>query len=164
MSYPELEKQQAMLDAVNRRLKASQEQGELSLQLSFNDVLALAEELRMPQAEGVAIFRRLYQEGFFGGWMGQGYKDPVIGSVPFSRVKVEFLTSKGKQEIGDFPDPRERIILGVEAAIRSLQRDPTMDPAEKQRKIDWFEEFKFVVRSLTVETAKAVFRGDASIF
>jgi hypothetical protein len=79
---------------------------------------------------------------------------------PFVHLVPQSLTEKGLLTIGEMPDPQERIILGVEAAMRSIQRDPTMDAAEKQQKIDWLEEFKHVVRSLTVETAKAVLRGN----
>jgi hypothetical protein len=160
--YPAFNNQQAMLGAINRRLKESQEGGELALVLWFDDVLGLADELGMPQAEGAAIAQRLYHEGFLEGNLGKGYTVTLGVRVSFSMLKVEYLTSKGMQEIGEFPDPQQRLVLGFDAAIRTVQQDDSMPEAEKKRKIDWFEEAKIVVRTMAIETAKAVFRGDVS--
>jgi len=164
MSYPAFDNQRAMLDAINRRLKESQGRGELALDLWFHDVLNTADELSIPQAEGAAIVQRLYREEFLEGKLGQGYKQGSGASVPFSRLKVEYLTSKGMQEIGEFPDPQQRLILGFDAALRTIRQDNSISEEEKKRKIDWFEEAKFVARTLTIDAAKAVFRGDVPIF
>jgi hypothetical protein len=75
-------------------------------------------------------------------------------------AQVRGLADKGLIEIGELPDPRERLILGLDAAMRSIQRDPTLTDEEKKRRIDWFEEAKIMVRTLGVETVKAIWRGD----
>ena len=50
--------------------------------------------------------------------------------------------------------------LILEAAIRAVQRDNSLDEAAKKRRVDWFEELKIVVRTFGIEGAKAVLRGD----
>jgi hypothetical protein len=56
-----------------------------------------------------------------------------------------------------------RILPGpllLDATIQAVQRDTSLGPVEKKQLIDWSEEAKFVVRTLGVEAAKAVWRGD----
>jgi hypothetical protein len=70
------------------------------------------------------------------------------------------LEDGGYELIGELPNPQERLALVLEAAIQATRRDGRLDDTEKRRRIDLFEETKFVVRTLGVEVAKAVWRGD----
>ena len=61
---------------------------------------------------------------------------------------------------GDMLLAQERLALILEAAIRAVQKDDSLDKDEKKKRIDWFEEAKIVVRTFGIEGAKAVLRGD----
>jgi hypothetical protein len=116
------------------------------------DVVAVERQ----SSQAINRFVRLVDEGYINAQLQKG----VLGGPAFSSALVRGLTEKGLIEIGELPDPTERLVLGLDAAIRVIQRDPTLDEEERRRRIDWFEEAKFVVRTLGVETVKAIWRGD----
>lgn len=120
-----------------------------------------ADAVAVQQQSVQALYRfvRLVDEGFINAKLDTTIK----GGPPFSSAQVRGLTNKGLIEIGEVPDPQERLILGLDAAMRSIQRDPTLTDEEKKRRIDWFEEAKFMVRTLGVETVKAIWRGDTPV-
>jgi hypothetical protein len=119
---------------------------------------SLAEELSLSGGETVGLFKWAESEGYirpsYGGsaQISPGTEVPAAG--------LDHLETKGYELIGELPDPQERLALILEAAIRAVQSDDSLSQAEKKRKINWFEEAKFAVRTFGVEVAKAVWRGD----
>ena len=61
--------------------------------------------------------------------------------------------------IGEMPDPQERLSLILEAALAAAVQASDR-PEEKKRWQGLREDFRFVLRTLGVEGAKAVLRGD----
>jgi hypothetical protein len=116
----------------------------------------LARELGLGGGETVGLFRWAESEGYIRpnyGALGRDYGD-------WKRGTLEHLQSKGYELIGELPDPQEHLARILDAAIQVVQRDASLDPQEKKRRIDWFEEAKFVVRTFGVEVAKSVLRGE----
>jgi hypothetical protein len=173
--YPRLQKAQRMLDVLDRTLTAAQQQGstevlvqldrggdQAGVYLSFFDHeeftdrdINLAEELGLSGAETVGLFRWAESEGYIRPNYGSGGRD---ADSPLA--SLAHLESEGYELIGELPDPQERLALVLDAAIRAVRSDQSLTPEQRQQRIDWFEEAKFVVRTFGVEVAKAVLRGD----
>ena len=173
--YPRLQKVQRLLDVLDRTITEAERQGdpqvlimlargagEAQLKLTYygqggreaHDV-DLAGELGLSVGETVGLFRWAESEGYIRPNYGSGGREADIAIA-----SLEHLESKGYELIGELPDPQERLALVLEAAIRAVRSDQSLTPEERQRRIDWFEEAKFVVRTFGVEVAKAVLRGD----
>lgn len=164
MKYPELAKTHRLLEFLNRELGEAQKQGESVLMVEFIDSgpavglyvgLAndnVAELLGMSGGEAVGLLRRLSADGYVRVDFGR--------HSSFGRARVESLTDKGLREIGELPDPQERFLLGLEAAIRAIREDESIPGPERSRRIDVLEEAKQIGRPLAVDIIKAMFRGE----
>jgi hypothetical protein len=78
---------------------------------------------------------------------------------PFVYVVPQSLTERGLLTIGEMPDPQERLSLILEAALAAAVQASDR-PEEKKRWQGLREDFRFVLRTLGVEGAKVVLRGD----
>jgi hypothetical protein len=175
-SYPRLQKLQRMLDVLDRTIaEAERRQGdpevriliarggdEAGVHLSYHDEetytthnINLGEELGFGSGETIGLFRWAESEGYIRPNYGSGGRD-----ADTAMAVLDHLESTGYELIGELLNPEERLALILDAAIRAVQRDQSLTPEERQRRIDWFEEAKFVVRTFGVEVAKAVWRGD----
>src|SRR5215210_6239212 len=81
----------------------------------------LAGEVDLSGGETLGLWRWAIAEGYIrpssgGGWAG--------GQVELS--SLDHLESKGYELIGELPDPQERLVLILEAAIRAVQRDDSL--------------------------------------
>ncbi len=167
MKYPELDKQRRMLEILHRLLSEERERGNISLRLVLNpwgglsvwgsdDGTNVAEDLGISGAEAVGLFRRLDADGFIhANYGGKGYSREML-----TLVFVDSLTEKGLREIEELPDPEERLVLGLEAAIRAIREDESLPGPERSRRIDVLEEAKQIGRPLAVNIIKAMFRGE----
>jgi hypothetical protein len=173
--YPRLLKVQKMLSVLDRAIKEAEQggdpevrvwiargSGESKVDLSYyceegvhTHHVNLVEELGLSGGETVGLFRWAESEGYIRPNYGSGSRTANIVTAT-----LEHLETEGYELIGELPDPEERLALILDAAIQAVQRDQTLEPEERQRRIDWFEEAKFVVRTFGVEVAKAVWRGD----
>jgi hypothetical protein len=115
----------------------------------------LAEELGFSGPETVGLFRWAESEGYIRPSYGSGGRNANTATA-----SLDHLEGKGYELIGELPDPQERLALILDATIQAVPRDISLGPEEKQQRIDWFEEAKIVVRTLGIEVAKAVWRGD----
>lgn len=148
-----------MLKIVQERIEQAYEGGQLQARIDINQVIALGDELGISEGAAVAMFCRLGDEGYF---VATGLNKPFnhgFDRYPFMWANVDRLTTKGLLEIGELPDVRERLIRGLDAAIRAVEREEIPEP-EKKKRIDWLEEGKIMVRTLAVEGVKAIYRGD----
>ncbi len=174
--YPRLQKLQRMLDVLDKTItEAERRQGtpevmvritrggdRAGVHLSYHDRetfetqdIDLGEELGFGSGETLGLFRWAETEGYIRphyGSLGRDIQTPM-GSL-------EHLEAEGYELIGELPNPQERLALVLESAIRAVRSDQSLTPEERQRRIDWFEEAKFVVRTFGVEAAKAILRGD----
>jgi hypothetical protein len=173
--YPRLQKAQSMLSVLHRTITEAERQGdpqvmvwlargggEAKVELTYWDQGALsarrinlAEELGLGVGQMIGLFKWTESEGYIRPNYGGRSRDAdvVIASL-------EHLESKGYELIGELPDPQERLAIILDAAIQAVRRDQSLAPAEQKRRIDLFEEAKIVVRTLGIEVAKAVWRGE----
>ena len=107
--------------------------------------ISLAEELGLSGGETVGLFRWAESEGYVRSDYGGSTQISPGSEVP--TAGLDHLETKGYELIGELPDPQERLALILEAAIRAVQRDSSLDEAAKKRRVDWFEELKIVVRA-----------------
>ena len=163
--YPRLQKVQRMLGVINRALTEAEHAGDPGIHvfvvrdgsnvgvelLHAAHRINLAEELGLSGGETVGLFRWAESAGYVRPNYGRGGRDSeaLLGVL-------EHLETEGYELIGELPNPEERLALILDAAIQTVQRDQSLKPEERQRRIDWFEEAKFVVRTFGVEVAKAV--------
>jgi hypothetical protein len=169
--YPRVQKAQRMLEVINRIITEAEREGapgvqvltvfegpEVGVHLRYGShTVDLAGELELGGGEVVGLF----------GWAeSAGYVRPHYDTggrhseVPMGLLY--HLEDAGYEQIGELPNPQERLVLILEAAIRTTRKDRRLDDTEKRRRIDLLEEGKFVLRTLGVEVAKAVWRGDIS--
>jgi hypothetical protein len=173
--YPRLQKVQRMLVVLDQALRQAEQGGSPGITamivregpdvgvhlLVWLDTEAterrinLAKELGLSGGETVGLFRWAEAAGFIRPNYGDGGPN-----VNIPTPSLEYLQPEGYELIGELPDPQERLALILEAAIRAVQRDDSLDEAAKKRRVDWFEELKIVVRTFGIEGAKAVLRGD----
>jgi hypothetical protein len=175
--YPRLQKVQRMLGVLDQVLKQAErgtnpgvtillvqggDQAGVYLRVAgatwVTQDISLAEELGLSGGETVGLFRWAESEGYIRPTYGGSTSISPGAEVP--TAGLYHLETKGYELIGELPDPQERLALVLDAAIQAVQRDQSLKPEERQRRIDWFEEAKFVVRTFGVEVAKAVWRGD----
>jgi hypothetical protein len=174
--YPRLQRLQRMLDVLHRILTEAEQAGtpevhvmlsrgagDTGVELSYfrrgelnSRRINLAGELDLSGAETVSLFRWAEEAGYirpnYGGRLGR--------SAPTPMGSLEYLQPKGYELIGELPDPQERLALILEAAIRAVQKDESLSEGEKKKRIDWFEEAKIAIRTMGLEAAKAVLRGE----
>ncbi len=153
-----------MLEFLSQKLEKVQGQGESALMVEFIDYGptvglyvgpandSVADLLGMSGGETVGLLRRLGYDGYVRVDFGR--------SRSFGRARVESLTDKGMREIGELPDPQERFLLGLEAAIRAIREDESIPGPGRSRRIDVLEEAKQIGRPLAVDIIKAMFRGE----
>lgn len=167
--YPRLQKVQRVLGVINQALAQAEQAGEPGIRVFVvwggsnvgvevvhgTQRINLAEELGLSGGETVGLFRWAESAGYLRPNYGRGGRD---SEAPLG--VLEHLETEGYELIGELPDPQERLALILDAAIEAVQRDQSLKPEERQRRIDWFKEAKFVVRTFGVEVAKAVWRGD----
>lgn len=167
--YPRLQKAQRMLESLNRALTDAEQEGMSGVMVTvvrghpFPKVILnvggrqtdLADNLGLSGAETVGLF----------GWLeSAGYIKPHFGdrarNAPWLMGSLEYLEREGYELIGELPNPQDRLAFVLEAAIRATRKDASLGEDEKKRRIDWFEEAKIAVRTLTIEVAKGVWKGD----
>lgn len=100
-------------------------------------------------------FVRLVREGYIDAKLDTSFK----GGPPFTSAQVNGLTTEGLIEIGALPDPKERLISGLEAALWEVQQDPTLRPEEKEEKLNAGREALAFIRGLAVEVSARVLMG-----
>ncbi len=154
-----------MLARLKQEVDAACERGEPEVRLQIIRVTEAAgislrgtttrleKDLNISGAEVVSLFNRLCREEYV-------LADFAKSGGVEQTVVLHSLSTKGLIEIGDLPDPQQRFLMGLEAAIRMIRDDQSLAPEEKKRKIDWLEEGKFIIRTSGVEVAKALWRGD----
>ncbi len=80
------------------------------------------------KAQQVNLFVRLVHEGY----INADLRREFVGGPPFTSAVVRGLSERGLTEIGELPDPQEKIIRGLEANIRRIEQDPSMSPQRKE--------------------------------
>lgn len=78
------------------------------------------------------------------------------------RARIDHVTDLGLRELERLPNPRDELLVGLQAAIAATRADPTLDEEEKRQKINWLQQVLDVGKQLTVEGIKAVWRGDVA--
>ena len=172
--YPRLQKVQRMLEVIDRALKEAENQGDpevrvrlvrgggaAKVELTYRDWEArtsrnidLVEELGLGIGETIGLFRWAESEGYIRpryGSSGRGGQ-AAIGVL-------DHLESKGYELIGELPDPQKHLSLILDAAMAAAVQAADR-PEEKKKWQGLREDFRFVLRTLGVEGAKAVLRGD----
>jgi hypothetical protein len=144
--YPQLLEDHKMLSYLHKQMEAAWERGEAQIQMTFSEaeyfapvvgLFVLDEEqtdigkaIGVRGAKAISMLKRLD---------GAGY---VISDIEHHEVGGTFsfrgLNNPGLAAIGELPDGRERLIMSLEAALQSVQNDPTLTEAEKNaRWIGW---------------------------
>jgi hypothetical protein len=80
------------------------------------------------KAQQLNLFVRLVDEGYINAEL----KRELVGGPPVTSAVIRGLSERGLIEIGELPDPQEKIIQGLEANIRRIEQDTSMSPDRKQ--------------------------------
>ena len=143
--YPDWTKAQLMLLLLWNKLQEAYDSGDSEVRLMIvrgSDEVGVyvgtprvnvsdeISELSRP-GEAVAVFDRLWQEGYLHGGFGRGgpYMDIATGAL-------RGLSTKGLIDIGKFPNPDERMARAFEQAARVLEQNQSIPPAEKRDTLD----------------------------
>ncbi len=166
--YPQLTKDQEMLRFLHRRMEEAWNRGETQTTLAYytgevtgeerppglyiyEGNVDIGEKIGVRGAEAVSMFKRLDHAGY------------VISDIEhFANSGITTfrgLTNDGLAQIGKLPDPKEQLRLGLEAALREIDRDPNLSPEEKEQKINAGREAIAFIRALTAEVAAKVLVG-----
>lgn len=168
MDYPEQTKIHGMIELLYQELNKANEQGRADLLLEYksgrhgvgvsiahknapeDDVAHL---LGVSGAQAVKLLRYVCSEGFV-----RVRSDSELDRS-HGLVLVQSISRAGLLEIGQVPDPKALLLSGLEAALRDVQQDPTLNPEEKEKKLDAGREAIAFIRSLAVEVATKVIVG-----
>jgi hypothetical protein len=171
MAYPQQAKIHGMIELLHRELNKAYEQGESELRIVYSSggepgiypggntapQNNAANRLGVSGGEAVGLFKYVCREGY----VRLSYGSDLSKTVDF--VTVEYIAPRGLLEIGELPNPHERFLMGLEAAIQAIREDDRMSPETKKKGIDWLEEGKQLGRPLAVDVIKAMFRGELPI-
>ena len=168
MDYPEQTKIHGMIELLYRELNKANEQGKATLEVEYMSVRDgvgvyiegnkttegdVSHLLGVSGATALKLFRHVCHEGFV------RVSPQSDLSRSYSIVWVENISTPGLLEIGKVPDPKARLLSGLEAALRDVQQDPTLRPEEKEEKLNAGREAITFVRGLAVEVAAKVLVG-----
>ncbi len=129
--YPELEARRTVLRGIKRRLEDDTSYVHLELFMRLRpEVSQIADEAGLSLEQAARIIRTLAEERYIDAELGN-----ATGLYAFTSVKVYDLLDRGRIEIGDLLDPRERLIAGFEKAIEAVREDLALPDEEKERKI-----------------------------
>lgn len=143
--YPQQEKANRLLELMNKELKKAHERGSSEVQFSFSTGDAfgdqngglffegarregIGDKLGISNAEALSLFRRLGDEGYLSIDFGKEK------NKPFGLVKLLDLGSRGYEQIGEHPNPRDELLRrldAIEEAIRSSQ-DPNVPQEQRE--------------------------------
>ncbi len=56
--------------------------------------------------------------------------------MPIQALPLSGAFNPGLSEVGELPDTRERLLVGLEAEMQMVRDDPNLTSEEKKRKID----------------------------
>lgn len=101
------------------------------------------------------LFIRLVNEGYIDADLRREY----AGGPPFSSAVVRGLTERGLIEIGELPDPQQKIIQGLEANIRRIEQDTSMGSDRKQYLIAAGRQAIEFVREVGAQGAASILFG-----
>jgi hypothetical protein len=168
MSYPQQDKIRGMSALLHRELQKAYEQGNSTLAVHYVaegenvgvDVQAYsghqanaADTLGVRGGEALNLFRYVCREGLV-------YLSTQSAlSRTRGTVYVETLSNRGLLEIGKLPDPKERLLSGLEAALRDIQQNPSLGPEEKEEKLNAGREAIEFIRGLAVAVSARVLMG-----
>ncbi len=79
-------------------------------------------------AQQLNRFVRLVHEGYIDAEL----KREFVGGPPFTSAVVRGLTEKGLVEIGELPDPQQKLVQGFENYIRRIEQDSSISPERKK--------------------------------
>ncbi len=169
MVYPQQEKIRGMIELLFQELEKAYEQGNSALEVHYKtlgenvgvDVRAYsgqqtnaADALGVPGGEALNLFRYVCNEGL----VHVGPQSDLSSSI--GMVIVENISNQGLLEIGELPDPKERLLSGLKAALQDIQQDPMLKPEEKEEKLNAGREAIAFVRGLAVEVSARVLMGE----
>ena len=161
MEYSQQAKIHGMIELLHRELQKANEQGRprcvsttgqggSDVGVNVGSGPTAAQALGVSGGESVSLFRYVCSQGCV---LTSPQSDL---SRSFSMVTVESISNRGLLEIGELPDPQQRFLMGLQAAIQAIREDDRINPEDKEKGIDWLEEGKQLGRPLTVEIIKAI--------
>jgi len=157
-----------MIALLHRELQKAYEQGKSALEVHYKtsgenvgvDVQAYTGQgenaalaLGVPGGEALSLFRYVCNEEL----VHVSPQSDLSSSIGI--VIVEDISNRGLLEIGELPDPKERLLSGLETALRDIQLDPMLKPEEKEEKLNAGREAIEFIRGLAVEVSARVLMG-----
>jgi hypothetical protein len=132
--YPEKARRESMLWSVYDWF---QQQADYTPILRFYEVEGMGIPVEAETDADTSDWQKVHRLNLFIRLVNEGYIDADLrreyaGGPPFSSAVVRGLTERGPIEIGELPDPQQKIIRGLEANIRRIEQDTSMSPNRKQ--------------------------------
>lgn len=160
MRYPAWEKKLGLLRCVHAWIQKRDAADDFGAVVDMAEVDRWASSIQgMSKTEAVYGVKQLVDEGY----VTLVHMSKEITPAPWLLIVPQSLTDKGLIALGEMPDPQERFIVGLEAAIRAIREDGQMEEPEKKRRIDVLEEAKQIGRPLAVDIIKGILKGDFPI-
>jgi hypothetical protein len=134
VEYPEKARRESMLWSVYDWF---QQQADYTPILRFYEVEGMGIPVEAETGPDTPDRQKVHRLHLFIRLVNEGYIDADLrrefaGGPPFSSAVVRGLTERGLIEIGELPDPQQKIIQGLEANIRRIEQDTSMSPDRKQ--------------------------------
>jgi hypothetical protein len=153
--YPEQWKRERMLWFVHEWIQEHQTDENFVPELSVHDVQQWGDEQEgLNGAQAVNLFKQLYEEGY----IYLNFLDTNIDRYPWFRTAPQSLSTRGLLEIGELPDPDERLAAALAATRRAIEQEPSIPEEEKRDMLDTLEKMASLANNVR-GVAQAIIQG-----
>lgn len=134
--YPEQWKRERLLWFVHDWIQERHAADDNTPMLDVHEVQHWGEEQEgMNGAQAMHLFKQLVEEGYIStSWLNTG-----SDRWPWAHAGPQYLTTRGLLEIGELPDPDQKLIAALAATRRMIEQDPGIPEEDKPGMLDTLE-------------------------
>jgi hypothetical protein len=103
------------------------------------------------------LFKQLYEEGY----IYLNFLDTNIDGYPWFRAAPQSLSTRGLLEVGELPDPDERLAAALGATRRAIEQEPSIPEEEKRDMLDTLSKMASLANNVR-GVAQAIIQGLSS--
>jgi hypothetical protein len=144
--YPEQWKRERLLWFVHERIQERRAQGDYAPMLQANDVEQWGHAQEgLNGAQAMTLFQQLVEEGY----IATNWLDTNIDELPRLHVGLRYLTTQGLREIGELPDPNQRLLVALDATHRAIEQDPSIPEEDKRDMLDTLQKMSSLANNVS---------------
>ena len=89
----------------------------------------------MNGAQATHLFKQLVEEGY----ISTSWFDTKVDRRPWAIVGPQYLATRGLLEIGELPNPDQKLVTALAAARRAIDQEPSIPEEDKRNMLGTLE-------------------------